>query len=416
MHAVSLVLGVTVALIALGLFLWRTSAEGRSMGSTPALSNEGEWPAWLTVPPWPKGPGDIEIHSRSRDIFHHVNLEENKCSCERWLEACKAFPVDDLRRICRHIAQAVVSSQCEYGATWNGWTLKILESMSRGESHGVCARFETARFSNGEQEFLAIYDCATGYTDLYGERGGFFGYCGRSNRWSWGEGPKNPLVLKRTLRPWIAQLDQKHRIFQEEYAERERERSKRELASLSNKEHSENEAAQFPLDLLPNAYRKQDFDRIHPGWICFREPVTAHVEVVSRTLNDETRRIVASVKGLTPFEDEGDGFYHLKVDGKDLMLRFEHGRQTVRVIFQRDLKRLVDFSHESFSTAECRWGREGTAPPRLLLVRGLIYDLLHGLPLEGDRLDFELSRLAYMPEWEKFKAHPLDRAPFPPLP
>jgi hypothetical protein len=416
MYAATPFVAIIVALFALGFLQWRRRAQGTNLEPVSVLSGKGELPAWLTLPPWPKGPRDIEIHSHSRDIFHHVNLENNTCSCERWVETCKAFPANDLRRICRHVAQAVVSSQREYGVTWNSWTLEILESMSRGASHGVCARFEAARFSNGEQEFLAIYNCATGYTDLYGDRGGFFGYLGRSNRWAWGEGPENPLVLKKTLRPWIAMLDLKHRAFQEEYARKERERRERELAALSDRKRSDNEAAQFPLDLLPNAYRKQDFDRIHPGWIHFKEPVTAHVEVASRTLNDETRRIVASVKGLAPFEDEGDGFCHLRVDGKDLLIRLEHGRQTVRVVFQRDLKRLVDYSHESFSPGECRWGREGTAPPRLLFVRGLIYDFLHGLPLEGDRLDFELSQQPYMPEWEKFKAHPLDRAPYPPLP
>lgn len=424
MYAVLLFLGIIASLFTLGFFLKRRKAQARNLepardsGKAPpsGLPSDGKPPAWLTLPRWPKGPTDIEVHSHSRDIYHHINLEESTCSCERWKETCKAFPVNDLRRICRHIARAVVSHEREYGVTWNCWTLEILNSMSGGASHGVCARFETARFSNDEREFLAIYDCDTGYTGLYGERGGFFGYLGRGNRWSWGQGPENPLVLKKTLRPWTAGLDLKYRAYQEEYAEKEGERRKRDLAARNEEKRSDNEAARFPLDVLPNAYRMQDFERIHPGWIHFKKPVTVHVEVVSRTITDETRGIVASVKGLAPLEDEEDGFCHLKVDGKDLLLRLEHGRQTVSVVFQRDLKRKVDYSHERFSQSECRWGREGTAPPRLLLVRGLIYDFLHGVPLEGDRTDFELSQQPYMPEWEKFKAHPLDRAPYPPLP
>ena len=418
MQVAILILLAIAILFVLASFLRGRSSESRSvLHGVPSSTLPGRPSAtWLALPAWPKEPINVEVSSHSRNIAHQVNLTDNSCTCEKWLDSRKSFPVGDIRRICRHIAQAIISHQNEYAGGWNKWTLHILNSMAAGASHGICARFETATFSNGEQEFLAIYNCATAYTDLYGEQGGFFGYLGRGNRWAWGEGPEHPLELKKTLRPWIARLDLKYRVLQEEYARQQDEQRKRDLAKANEKQRSENESASFPLDLLPNAYRMQDFDRIHPGWIQFRKPVTVHVELISRALTDETKEIVASITGLAPFEDEGDGFFHLKLDGKDLLLRFDPGRQSVRVVFQRNLKRKIDYSHEKFLPGECRCGREGTAPPRLLFVRGLIYDFLHGKPIEGDRIDFELSNEPYMPRWDEFKAHPLDRAPYPPVP
>ena len=70
-------------------------------------------------------------------------------------------------------------------------------------------RFDVGMFSNGESEFIALYDIATGYVQLYGPSDApeQYGYNYRSNRWGWGSGPKNPLVIKRALRPWIKGLD-----------------------------------------------------------------------------------------------------------------------------------------------------------------------------------------------------------------
>ncbi|MGD1108438.1 MAG: hypothetical protein ABR865_15460 [Terracidiphilus sp.] len=286
--------------------------------------------------------------------------------------------------------------------------------MSVGQSFGVCQFFESAIFSNGESEFLAVYNTETGYADLYDEHGGFYGYKASNNRWSFGEGPEHPLVLKKNLRPWMHSLDEKFKTRQNEYARRKEDQLRDEEHERRTKQIAENDAAQFPLDLLASPYRLQDFERIHPGWIQFRHPVSAHVTVVSQTAAEESRGILGSVPGM-PATEEGP-FRHLRIDGKDIVLSFNEDCSKVRVVFQRPLKSKVDYSHEIFFPNECRWGREGTAPPRLLLIRGLIYDFLHGFSLEGDRIDYELSKEPYMKDWEIFKKNPIERAPYPPLP
>jgi hypothetical protein len=96
------------------------------------------------------------------------------------------------------------------------------------------------------------------------------------------------------------------------------------------------------------------------------------------------------------------------------MLQFR--ANDVRVIFRRPLKKKIDYSQEEFHPNECRWGRTGTMPPRTLLIRCLIYDVLHGKEITCAKTDFELSAEPYMPDWESYKQHPLERAPYPPLP
>ncbi len=393
--------GPLAALCVVGFLVWRRRTLARK-------------PTWLTLPIWPHGQVDIEVPSASRDIVHHVNLAENSCTCERWTKTCVTFPVSDLRRVCRHIAKAIVSRQDQYGIDLEKWALRILSSMSLGQSFGVCRFFESAIFSNGESQFLAIYDTETGWANLYDERGGVYGYSARGNRWSFGEGPEHPLVLKKDLRPWMHLFDEKFKSRQEEHARQKEEQQRDEQHSRRVKQTAENDAAQFPHDLLGSPYRLQDFERIHPGWIQFQHPVSAHVTVVSRTAAEASRQIFEAASGM-PAALEGP-FFHLKIDGKDFVLSFNEDRSKVLVVFQRPLKKKVDYSLEVFFPNECRWGREGTAPPRLLLVRGLIYDFLHGISLEGDRIDYELSTDPYMKDWETFKKGPLERAPYPPLP
>lgn len=95
---------IIAALIALGFYRNRVSV----------FSGRGNWPEWLTLPPWPNGSTDIEVRSQSRDTFHHVDLIGNTCTCEKWAETCTAFPTNDLRRICRHIAQALDRPRPQY--------------------------------------------------------------------------------------------------------------------------------------------------------------------------------------------------------------------------------------------------------------------------------------------------------------
>ena len=371
-------------------------------------------PAWLTLPQWPHGHNQIEIPSVSRNLAHRVDLAENSCTCEKWARACRGLPTTDLRRICRHIAQAIVRHQGQYGVNWQDWTLLILTSMSTGKSFGVCRSFDSATFSNGEENLLAIYDHETGYADIYGEHGGFYGYSAGRNRWSWGEGPAHPLVLKEALRPWMQTLDKRYEALQRECARRKVQQQREEQQERRAQQDAENDVARFPLDRLSSPYRLQDFERIHPGMIQFRNAVTAQVVLLSRTISEESRQILESVSGLPPVEE--GAFFHLRVDESDLLLLFNRDRTKVRVVFRRPLRKKVDYSHEVFYPTECHWGREGTSPPRALLIRGLIYDFLHGVSMEGDRIDYELSRRPYMTDWEIFKMNPLERAPYPPLP
>uniref|UniRef100_E6QKI7 Uncharacterized protein n=1 Tax=mine drainage metagenome TaxID=410659 RepID=E6QKI7_9ZZZZ len=128
------------------------------------------------------------------------------------------------------------------------------------------------------------------------------------------------------------------------------------------------------------------------------------------------REIITNHERLPSLDGEGDGFFYLKIDGMNFFLRFEKGREKVCVVFQRHLKTKIDYSHEVFYPQKCEWGREGKMPPRGLFIRGLIYDFLHGLKLEGNRIDFQMSEGPFMPDWANYKRNPIHRAPWPPLP
>ncbi len=186
---------------------------------------------WLLLPAWTHGNTDIQVpqyagiadyeyaltaHTRSsaatlRQIkmsgVYTVNLAENSCTCREWEQHKKAFPTLDVRRVCRHVAKAINHRQAEFDGAWNVWTRNILFAIEREFSYGVFAEFTSMFFKNGGDQYLALYDNARGYVELFSESGGCFGYDSSRNRWANGEGPNDPLAVKRILRPWIDSLD-----------------------------------------------------------------------------------------------------------------------------------------------------------------------------------------------------------------
>jgi hypothetical protein len=186
---------------------------------------------WLHLPAWTHGTTDIQVpqhygiaqyeqvlvtHDRSsaatlRQIkmsgIYGVNLAENSCACRDWERSRKGFPVDDLRRVCKHIARAINHRQAEFDGTWNAWTRNILLAIEREFSYGVFPEFTSSFFKNGAERYLLLYDNSRGYVELFSESGGCFGYDSSRNRWASGEGPNDPLVVKQFLRPWIESLD-----------------------------------------------------------------------------------------------------------------------------------------------------------------------------------------------------------------
>jgi hypothetical protein len=63
------------------------------------------------------------------------------------------------------------------------WSLAILRGCTE---HAPPPISESAIFSNGESNFLALYDVSRGYVQLYHPEGSQFGYDSRQNRWGWG--------------------------------------------------------------------------------------------------------------------------------------------------------------------------------------------------------------------------------------
>jgi hypothetical protein len=141
--------------------------------------------------------------------IYAVDLANNSCTCEQWKSEKQEMPICDLRRVCLHIAKAIIHHKSTFDGTWNEWTLRVLYALESGASHRLVKSFNSTFLENGEEKFLAVYDNANGYVQLFGEKGGCYGYDSMQNRWGWGQGPDHPLEVKRKLRPWIEALDAK---------------------------------------------------------------------------------------------------------------------------------------------------------------------------------------------------------------
>jgi hypothetical protein len=194
---------------------------------TPAAQSD----LWLQLPTWTNGKTEIAVpehhsiaayekalqgHDRSSaatlrqvrfSAIQRVDLADSSCACSRWSQVGSNFPSRDLRRVCRHIAKAMLHCRSDFAAPWNEWTIRILVAMEREFSYGVPDSYASAFFSNESEWFLAVYDKQRRYVELFGENGGCFGYDGTRNRWAYGEGPDQPLAVKKDLRPWIELLD-----------------------------------------------------------------------------------------------------------------------------------------------------------------------------------------------------------------
>jgi hypothetical protein len=188
-------------------------------------------PDWLLLPVWDHGKTEIAVpeyhsiaqyedalirHDRSSAAIRQqikllgtsvVNLEDNSCTCSQWRQARQTFPARDLRRVCVHIAKAIIHRQHEYTGARNQWTLCILYAIANRTSYGVFASFTSKVLEFDSARFLALYDNSRGYVELFSGNGGCFGYDSSRNRWANGEGPNDPLAVKRVLRPWIESLD-----------------------------------------------------------------------------------------------------------------------------------------------------------------------------------------------------------------
>lgn len=205
------------------------SVTGRSQAPDRAASAHNQ--DWLQLPAWTHGATEIQVpqyagiadyeyalaaHTRSsaatlRQIkmsgLYGVNLTENTCTCREWERAKKAFPTRDLRRVCRHVAKAINHLQSKFDGAWNVWTRNILLAIERELSYGVFPDFTSMFFKNAGEGYLALYDNSRGYVELFSASGGCFGYDSSRNRWANGQGPNDPLAVKRILRPWVESLD-----------------------------------------------------------------------------------------------------------------------------------------------------------------------------------------------------------------
>jgi hypothetical protein len=205
------------------------------LGRLPYCRNEKAPPelSWLYLPPWPHGTTEVKVprnfgpetyetvmRTKSRssaavlrqiklsDVYT-VSLSENTCTCHDWTLDRAAYERLDLRRICRHAAAAINWRKKDYNAKWDPWTLAILGAIEHRLSRGIFAQFTSHIFEVGQHPYLAVYDNKRGYVELISLNGSCFGYDISRNRWAGGEGPPNPLAVKRVLRLWVVALDDK---------------------------------------------------------------------------------------------------------------------------------------------------------------------------------------------------------------
>jgi hypothetical protein len=142
---------------------------------------------WLVLPSMPAVTMDVpEMSYRSLPTCR-VDLGQMTCSCSRWIKAGRnKIPLRSVGRCCTHLAGAVHERLSE-DLHAQPWSLAILRGCTE---HAPPPISESAIFSNGESNFLALYDVSRGYVQLYDPEGSQFGYDSRQNRWGWGGWPK----------------------------------------------------------------------------------------------------------------------------------------------------------------------------------------------------------------------------------
>lgn len=184
---------------------WELNPKARS-SAAKTKSAVGLLPEWGNAT-------DVRVPGRSyrKDSEVTVNLGTYTCDSPdpRCAESRTAKPAS-LGRCCPHVARAIVTNA---PGDWPDLLIQVLASC--GDYH-LPPSFESAIFTNGEDQFLALYGIDRGYVQLFGplggrERTGNFGYDISQNRWGWGAAPKHPLIIKKEMRPWIRGLDAHYR-------------------------------------------------------------------------------------------------------------------------------------------------------------------------------------------------------------
>ena len=165
---------------------------------------------WGLLPDW-KGPSKYRYSSTTNPF--DVDLSLYSCPCEDWVKHRARLQHNDIRRCCRHLAEALWKHPEVTGLWPNGWTRIVAAGLT---DWAFPIEFEQAIFSNGIEDFLCVYDIARGHVQLFAASGGqhyslSMGSGANKDRWSNEVRPKACVLLKKAMRPWKLAMDAKHR-------------------------------------------------------------------------------------------------------------------------------------------------------------------------------------------------------------
>jgi hypothetical protein len=160
--------------------------------------------AWGVVPDPPADhPKIIRISSSQRGKFYDVNLTELTCECEAFKDWHCRFPGRDVRRACRHIAEAVARKASFPVPTQLIWFLLA--------NQGHVYAFDIAQEAvvNGEVVVMT-YERGKEWVNVFaGSRPGRpwkqFGYALEQQKWSYGRGPVPVAAFVAKIREWNPQ-------------------------------------------------------------------------------------------------------------------------------------------------------------------------------------------------------------------
>ena len=153
---------------------------------------------WLVLPSMPAVTMDVpEMSYRSLPTCR-VDLGQMTCSCSRWIEAGRnKIPLRSVGRCCTHLAGAVHERLSE-DLHAQPWSLAILRGCTE---HAPPPISESAIFSNGESNFLALYDVAEDMCNSTTQKGASLATTAGKTAGAGGVGPKCPLEIKKNMRP-----------------------------------------------------------------------------------------------------------------------------------------------------------------------------------------------------------------------
>lgn len=171
----------------------------------------GGLPTWACLPELPAVtvPGTRTWYSS--DPAEEIDLGKMSCTCNRWVQDARSSAHKrSIGRCCDHMVRVVLAQIQTSGVEVDPWLTCILRSCWK--EYAPPPIFEWRFFSNGKDQFLALYGIERGYVQLYCQAGEPFqwGYDSSQNRWAHGVGPENPLAIKRDMRPWVKALDRKY--------------------------------------------------------------------------------------------------------------------------------------------------------------------------------------------------------------